>query len=89
VLTVNTASTVTLTNVFQNLKTGNEHLCASLARRHDTYHNNTELNDIQCNDTQHKGFICDTRHLRQLSKQHSALILSVVMLSVAFYLLLC
>jgi hypothetical protein len=31
-------------------------------RCHDTH-----LNDIQHNDTQHKGFICDTQH-----KQHSA-----------------
>jgi hypothetical protein len=49
--------------------------------RHDPWHNDTQHNDIQ-----HNGLICDTQHKRPTA-QHS--VLSAVMLSVAFQLLLC
>jgi hypothetical protein len=42
--------------------------------------------DIQHDDTPHKGLICSTHHTKTVS---SAVILSVIMSSVAFYLLLC
>jgi hypothetical protein len=45
-------------------------------------HHDTHYNDIQHNDNQHKGLICDTQH------KNTAIMLSVVMLSVAFCLLL-
>ncbi len=63
--------------------------------RHDIQHNDTQHNDTQCNDTQHndiqhkdpqlKGLICDTQHN---DIQHN-ITLSVIILIVAFYLLLC
>jgi hypothetical protein len=50
----------------------------------DTQHDDTQHNDIHNNDSQHKGPICNTQH-----KSIRAIILSVIMLNVLFYLLLC
>jgi hypothetical protein len=47
-----------------------------LYRRHDTQHN-----DFQYNDTQHKGFICDT----QLKWQSALQQRSAITISVTFY----
>jgi hypothetical protein len=47
-------------------------------RRYDTQHN-----DTQHKDTQHMGLICDFQH------NNTAIKPSVIVLSVAFYLLLC
>jgi hypothetical protein len=33
---------------------------------HNILHNDTQLNDIQHKDTQHKGLICDTQHKWQV-----------------------
>ncbi len=58
-------------------------VASSYKWQHDTQHN-----DIQLNDTQHNGLICDSQHkrysaLKTLSiKIMSAVMLSVVMLSV-------
>ncbi len=58
-------------------------------RRHNIQHNvfqhnDIQHNDIQHNDTQHN----DIQHYDAQHKQHSAIMLSV-MLGVVFYLLLC
>ncbi len=50
-------------------------------RRHDIQHN-----DTQHNDTQHKDVICDTQH-SYTQQNKTAIIMNVVMLSVAVYLL--
>jgi hypothetical protein len=49
-------------------------------RCHDTHHNDTQVNDIQHNDTQHKGLIRDS----DTQPNNFG-----IMLSAAFYLLLC
>jgi hypothetical protein len=59
---------------------------------HDTQHNGTQHNDIQRNGTQYYGLVCNTQHKRHSALQPSelsAIMLSVIMLSVAFHLLLC
>ncbi len=59
--------------------------------RHDTRQNDTHHNDIQRQDTQHYGLIIDTQHIIRVNntQYNNALriMLSVVMLSVTFYLL--
>ncbi len=56
-------------------------------------HNDYQHDDIHHNDTQHKGLIYATQYtghsaLITQAEQHSTIILSVIMLSVNFYLLL-
>ncbi len=63
-------------------------------RTHDIKHNETHHNDIHHNDTQHKSLICDTQHKWHwakmiLSTTMLSILLSVILLNVAFYLLLC
>jgi hypothetical protein len=56
-------------------------------QRKDTQHNDSQPNgtqnsDAQHNDTQHKGPLCENQH-------NNAIMLSINVLRVAFYLLLC
>ncbi len=55
---------------------------AVLKGRHDTQCNDIQHDATQPNNTQHKGIICDIQH------NDTAVMLNVIMLSVAFYLLL-
>jgi hypothetical protein len=60
--------------------------------RHDIQHNDTQHNDIPYNDPQHEGLIWNTLHRALNDTQHKstkAIMLSVIILNVAFYLLLC
>jgi hypothetical protein len=71
-------------------KTGkNQDLNVFLGGTHATQHKDTNQNNIQHTDTQHKGYfvtlnIDDTQH-----KQQSTVMLSVVILTVMLFLLLC
>jgi hypothetical protein len=62
-------------------------------RRHDIQHNDTQHNDTQHNDTQHWGLINDTQQvtfsINDAQQQRSVIVLSLIKLSIAFYLLLC
>jgi hypothetical protein len=58
----------------------------------DIWHNDTQhkglINDIQHNDTQHKGHISDIQH-NDNQLNDTAIMLNVIVLSVAICLLLC
>ncbi len=56
---------------------------------HDIQHNDTQHKGLIC-DTQHKGLICDTQHKGLIcDTQHNNTVQSAIMLSFVIYLLLC
>jgi hypothetical protein len=71
----------------------------SAKRRHDIQHNDAQHNDIHHKDTQRIRLICNTQHndIHHKDTQRKRLIcntqhnssLSIIMLNVTFYLLLC
>jgi hypothetical protein len=56
---------------------------------YEIQHNDTQHNDTQHNVTQHIGLVYDTQHTWTFSTTIQCIIISVIMLNVVFYLLLC
>ncbi len=57
-------------------------------RHNDIQRDDTQHNDIQRDDIQHKELISDIQHY-DTQYNNIAIMLNVIVLSVAFYLLLC